>query len=53
MNQLNSEDFRQLGVEVAVEMVRSEDGANALINYKNWERARKQRFLQSMREVKN
>ena len=48
MQTLDSKLFRMLGVKVAELMVTSEDGATALINYNNWEIARKRRFLESM-----
>jgi len=48
MKSLDSNVFRELGLEIANQMVRSEDGATALINYNNWNKVRKQRFLESM-----
>ena len=50
MAKLNSKDFRELGLEVADQMVRSKDGQTALINYKNWFKAQKIRFIRSMNE---
>ena len=49
MKSLDSEVFRELGIEISEEIIRSKDGRQALINYNNWNKARKQIFLESMK----
>ena len=53
MKSLDSKVFRKLGLEIANQLIRSdggsEDAKTALINYNNWDKAQKQRFLESMK----
>jgi len=48
MKGLDSKLFRMLGLKVA-ELIISSNEPEALINYNNWNKAQKQRFLESMK----
>ena len=47
MQTLDTKVFRMLGVKVA-ELIMESSEPEALTNYNNWFKARKERFLQSM-----